>query len=202
MDFIVVTAVIAAILMISRAANNPFVAPISLFTISLALYAFGSLNLLNVGIYIVTGGLFILIAVQLIKAKKLAKTLPSLRNFFSPGISMSLAGVSLSYIFTRALQFHSWDEFSHWGFVSKATYLFDSLSPLNPAQIQFRSYPPSVTLFEYYISKLGFTWSEANVFWAYQILIISVIYPFIAKIQWKNKLQIVLASVASMHSSM
>jgi hypothetical protein len=84
------------------------------------------------------------------------------------------------------MQLSSWDEFSHWGTIVKATYLYDAVGPYNPVELGFRSYPPSLSLFEYFVTKLGGPWLEGNIFWAYQLIIWSLFTPFFAQLTWRR----------------
>lgn len=184
MDLLLTFSYLTALIIFSQNRKNPFLFPILIFSTSLILVVFGLVDKLFLGLtFVITA-----ICLGLAKTAKAA----NVKNIFSgifrnPANLFLLFGVLGSYAFTRTLGFHSWDEFSHWGYVVKATWTFDLLSPTNPAQIAFRSYPPSVTAFEYFITKTGGEWTESNVFWAYQIIIISLVYPFINRIVWKSK---------------
>lgn len=184
MDFLITLAYLTSLLIFTQNHKTPFLFPILIFSTSLFLVVFGLLDKLFLGLIIVVTA----ICLEIIKTAKDANLKKILSGIFrNPANLFLLFGLLGSYAFTRTLGFHSWDEFSHWGYVVKATWIFDLLSPTNPAQIAFRSYPPSVTAFEYFITKIGGEWTESNVFWAYQLLIISLVYPFINKIPWNSK---------------
>jgi hypothetical protein len=119
----------------------------------------------------------------LIKDKELVSHLKSL---LTPGLAIFFSLALFSFLLTRGMQLSSWDEFSHWGTIVKATFLFDAVGPYNPVELGFRSYPPSLSLFEYFVTKLGGSWLEGNIFWAYQLIIWSLFTPFLAQLTWRR----------------
>lgn len=69
---------------------------------------------------------------------------------------------------TAPAQFHSWDEFSHWGTVIRAISAADTFH-LNPNPLYFQDYPPGLALFAYHVLELvGFT--EGHVYFSYVLL--------------------------------
>jgi hypothetical protein len=160
--------------------------PTAVFGITAVLYTFGIFNLLLVGFWVVLAGIALatLISVALlIKEKEL---LPHLKSLLSPGLAIFVSLALFSFLLTRGMQLSSWDEFSHWGTIVKATFLFDAVGPYNPVELGFRSYPPSLSLFEYFVTKLGGAWLEGNIFWAYQLIIWSLFTPFFAQLTWRR----------------
>lgn len=77
------------------------------------------------------------------------------------------------------MQFYEWDEFTHWGPIVKAMYLFDELGINSPVTLNNPHYPPALSVFSYLIVKIGGDWNEANVFWAYQLIFIALTIPLI-----------------------
>ncbi len=86
-------------------------------------------------------------------------------------LAVSLALLFLfiqSALLTAPAQFHSWDEFSHWGTVIRTIFTADTFH-LNPNPLYFQDYPPGLALFAYHVLKLvGF--SEGNVYFSYVLL--------------------------------
>jgi hypothetical protein len=160
--------------------------PTSIFGITAVLYVFSLFDQLLLGFWVVlaTIGLATMAsAVLLIKDKELVS---HLKTLLSPGLAIFLALALFSYLLTRGMQLSSWDEFSHWGTIVKATFLYDAVGPYNPVELGFRSYPPSLSLFEYFVTKLGGPWLEGNIFFAYQLIIWSLFTPFLAQLTWRN----------------
>jgi hypothetical protein len=160
--------------------------PTSIFGITAVLYVFSLFDQLLLGFWVVLGviGLAtIASAVLLIKDKELVS---HLKTLLSPGLAIFLSLALFSYLLTRGMQLSSWDEFSHWGTIVKATFLYDAVGPYNPVELGFRSYPPSLSLFEYFVTKLGGPWLEGNIFFAYQLIIWSLFTPFLAQLSWRR----------------
>ena len=160
--------------------------PTAIFGITAVLYLFGLFNQLLLGFWVVLtaiGLATIASAILLIKTKELVS---HLRSLLSPGLAIFLTLGLFSFLLTRGMQLSSWDEFSHWGTIVKATYLYDAVGPYNPVTLDFRSYPPSLSLFEYFVTKLGGAWLEGNIFFAYQLIIWSLFTPFLSQLTWRR----------------
>jgi hypothetical protein len=160
--------------------------PTAVFGITAVLYIFGIFNLLLVGFWVVLAVVAlatVLSVALLIKNKEL---LAHAKSLLSPGLAIFVSLALYSFLLTRGMQLSSWDEFSHWGTIVKATFLFDAVGPYNPVELGFRSYPPSLSLFEYFVTKLGGAWLEGNIFWAYQLIIWSLFTPFLAQLTWRR----------------
>jgi hypothetical protein len=167
--------------------SSPLISlPTAIFGITAVLYLFGLFNQLLLGFWVVLtaiGLATIASAILLIKDKELVS---HLRSLLSPGLAIFLTLGLFSFLLTRGMQLSSWDEFSHWGTIVKATYLYDAVGPYNPVTLDFRSYPPSLSLFEYFVTKLGGPWLEGNIFFAYQLIIWSLFTPFLAQLTWRR----------------
>jgi hypothetical protein len=160
--------------------------PTTIFGITAILYTFSLFNQLLIGFWFVLAVIALATlasAVLLIKEKEL---LSHLKSLLSPGLAIFIFLALFSFLLTRGMQLSSWDEFSHWGTIVKATYLYDAVGPYNPVDLGFRSYPPSLSLFEYFVTKLGGPWLEGNIFWAYQLIIWSLFTPFLAQLTWRR----------------
>ena len=166
--------------------------PTAIFGITLVLYLFSLFNQLLIGFWVVLaviGLATIASCVLLVKDKQL---LSHLRSLLSPGLAIFLAFALFSFLLSRGMQLSSWDEFSHWGTIVKATFLYDAIGPYNPVALDFRSYPPSLSLFEYFVTKLGGAWLEGNLFFAYQLIIWSLFTPFLAQLTWRRWGQVIV----------
>jgi hypothetical protein len=160
--------------------------PTAIFALTAVLYCFALFDLLWIGFWVVLATVALATAaclIPLIRKKELAT---HLRSMLSPGLAIFLLLALFSFFLTRGLQLSSWDEFSHWGTIVRATFLHDAVGPYNPVDLMFRSYPPSLSLFEYFVTKLGGSWLEGNIFWAYQLIIWSLFTPFLAQLAWRD----------------
>jgi hypothetical protein len=160
--------------------------PTAVFAITAVLYIFGLLNLLLVGFWVVLAVIAMATGVSLALLIREKELLSHFKSLLSPGLAIFVSLALFSFLLTRGMQLSSWDEFSHWGTIVKATFLFDAVGPYNPVELGFRSYPPSLSLFEYFVTKLGGAWLEGNIFWAYQLIIWSLFTPFLAQLTWRR----------------
>lgn len=160
--------------------------PTAVFAITAALYVFGIFNILLVGFWVVLAVIALATGLSLALLIRERGLLSHLKSLLSPGLAIFVSLALFSFLLTRGMQLSSWDEFSHWGTIVKATFLFDAVGPYNPVELGFRSYPPSLSLFEYFVTKLGGAWLEGNIFWAYQLITWSLFTPFLAQLTWRR----------------
>ena len=160
--------------------------PTAIFALTSVLYTFSLFNQLLLGFWVVLTVIALSTIVSVVLLIKEREFVSHLKSWFSPGLVIFVALALFSFLLTRGMQLSSWDEFSHWGTIVKATYLYDAVGPYNPVDLSFRSYPPSLSLFEYFVTKLGGPWLEGNIFWAYQLIIWSLFTPFFAQLTWRR----------------
>ena len=186
--FVVLSVLLAAAFSLSYLIRSSLLIslPTTVFGITAVLYAFGIFDLLLVGFWVVLAGIALATAVSLALLIKNKELLSHLKSLLSPGLAIFVSLALFSFLLTRGMQLSSWDEFSHWGTIVKATFLFDAVGPYNAVELGFRSYPPSLSLFEYFVTRLGGAWLEGNIFWAYQLIIWSLFTPFFAQLTWRR----------------
>jgi hypothetical protein len=160
--------------------------PTAIFGITAVLYVFSLFNQLLLGFWVVLAIIGLATTVSVLLLIKDKELVSHLKTLLSPGLAIFLSLALFSYLLTRGMQLSSWDEFSHWGTIVKATFLYDAVGPYNPVELGFRSYPPSLSLFEYFVAKLGGSWLEGNIFFAYQLIIWSLFTPFLAQLRWRR----------------
>ena len=159
------------------------VLPSTIFAIAIALYAFSLANALLAGfvaVLAIVAGL-VVAAVVHHGPRGILRAAPAQ---FSPALVLFLVFALGTFILSRGLHLGSWDEFTQWGASVKAVVLRDAIGPYNPIDLAFRSYPPAMTMFEYFALKLGGGWSESNLFWSYQLMFGSLFLPFIGTAPW------------------
>jgi hypothetical protein len=195
MTFLIVLAVVvAAAFSLSYLIRSSLLIslPTALFGITAVLYLFAVSNMLFVGFWVVLAGVATATLVSVAMLIKDRELVAHLKSLLTPGLAIFFSLALFSFLLTRGMQLSSWDEFSHWGTIVKATFLFDAVGPYNPVELGFRSYPPSLSLFEYFVTKLGGSWLEGNIFWAYQLIIWSLFTPFLAQLTWRRWGQILV----------
>jgi hypothetical protein len=189
MTFVIVMAiVVAAAFSLSYLIRSSLLIslPTAIFGITALLYIFSLFNQLLLGFWMVLAAIAVATIASVALLINEREFVSHLKSLLSPGLVIFVFLALFSFLLTRGMQLSSWDEFSHWGTIVKATYLYDAVGPYNPVDLGFRSYPPSLSLFEYFVTKLGGPWLEGNIFWAYQLIIWSLFMPFFAQLTWRR----------------
>lgn len=157
--------------------GNMFI--LTILSIIVILYLFGLFNLLSAGVYLIeimSIGILIYECIYFYKNKN--KVLPTIVN--KENIIFTLMFIGLSVIHSGRM-ISTWDEFSHWGDVVKAMFTINDFSTSSKSMSQFQSYPPAMSLFQYFFMKIGNNYIESNLYIAYQLFFVSLIMPFISK---------------------
>ena len=157
--------------------------PFSLLSIVLIQLSFGLFGLLRVGFWLtlLLGGLTWLAVLILLLQKK---TLPDFRiRFVDTPFLLFLALCVLLLILNKGKMLASWDEFSHWGDVVIMMLTQDVLSIDPSAHCSFPEYPPALSLFEYFFSRLGMLFSgeiqEWLLYYAHQLFLFLLFFPLL-----------------------
>jgi hypothetical protein len=194
--FIVMAIVVAAAFSLSYLIRSSLLIsiPTAIFGTTAVLYTFSLFNQLLLGFWVVLAVIALATLVSFVLLFKERDLVSHLKSLLSPGLAIFVFLALFSFLLTRGMQLSSWDEFSHWGTIVKATFLYDAVGPYNPVELNFRSYPPSLSLFEYFVTKLGGSWLEGNIFWAYQLIIWSLFTPFFAQLTWRRWAQLLIVT--------
>ncbi|MHC1773623.1 MAG: hypothetical protein AB9907_18165 [Flexilinea sp.] len=81
------------------------------------------------------------------------------------------------------------DEFSHWGLVVKNMVIFDAFGYIKGGTTMFPSYPPAISLLQYFFIRLGSGFHEASLYQALDIMAVSTFMPLFKSIplkKWKH----------------
>lgn len=166
--------------------------PFAIFGIVLVLYVFGLANQMLLGLAVIYALSLAAIFLAIWSSKK-KSDFALFKQLNAPWFGFFLGFSILSFALSRSRYFAIWDEFSHWGTVVKAMYEQNSLSPFNSADLLFRSYPPSASIFEYFVARGSAEFSEGDVIWALQLLAISFTVAFLANSTWKRVIPALIA---------
>jgi hypothetical protein len=154
-----------------------------IFTIISFLYIFGLFNSLLFGFYFIFVCSIILTILAIYLTRKEFKWV--FAQIFSPSFIIFLFMFTLLGYLSRSWLFSEWDEYSHWGIFAKAMYFENKF----PAQVDFviiwPHYPPGMTIFQYYVTKLA-GYSERAVFFAQNIVVLSAAVATLGAINWKK----------------
>ena len=112
--------------------------------------------------------------------------------FFTPGfVIFCVFFLGLIYIHYCRLT-NGFDEFSHWIDSVREMVILDDFGTAPGAQTLFASYPPGMSLFQYFVQKVCLLVSPNSGFreWlcypAYQLLAFSFVFPLLKKVTWKT----------------
>lgn len=151
---------------------------LDLFLIIFLMYVLGIFLPLNIAFYIV----IVLSIVGFIYAfykKKIDKD----KIFSFPLYVFIVLFIILSLI-NVGKGFHNVDEYTHWGDIVYAMFYGNKLSAFNTLDGWYSSYPPAISLFQYFfVEMLGY--SEGILYFAYQLFGLSLILPFLDKVKGK-----------------
>lgn len=110
----------------------------------------------------------------------------TLINLFTPAFFIFSFLTILIWYINRGALLTSWDEFSHWGRVVKATYFSNQLSIYTNIDLGFRSYPPALSLFQYFLLSIRGAWNEADLIRSYSILSVILFLPFMRNLKFNS----------------
>ena len=78
-----------------------------------------------------------------------------IHNIITPGMIIFGILTIIIFIFERGRMIAEWDEFSHWGSVVKSMFLTNGLSVKEGSSLMFKSYPPAISIFEYFFQVIN-----------------------------------------------
>jgi len=148
--------------------------PISFMLIILYLYIFSIFDQLKLGVNSFIIGLVLILIVSKIRKNDFVASARIL-EFKNTEIIIYIFLAIGTFLNSSSMRFKDWDEFSHWGPTVKSMYLFDAIGPYSPAVLVFPEAPPGLSLFPYWITQTSSIWQESLVYWAYQLLAISLL---------------------------
>jgi len=158
----------------------------------LALYASALVGALKPGAWIIfSGGLGALVATMVPLRAGLAA---ARRTAADPGIAILVVCALLFWIRMHNAAYHNWDEFSHWGVVTKEILRLDGL-PISSSPLMFLSYPPGAALFQYYFALFA-GYSEGLTIFAQAIVTLSMLALLLQGLDWSRPVAIVATSLA------
>ncbi len=139
------------------------------------LYLFGLFGLLKLAVYVVVmasfilGILGVLIYIRMTYKNGMFKQLVALKKIPSlllrslPFIVFISGSAVIVYITIGKVP-TTWDEFTHWALSAKAMFLHDSFATDPSFGVMFTSYPPAMTLFQYFMQVCNNMFRETKSF--------------------------------------
>lgn len=110
------------------------------------------------------------------------------KNIFTPGFLAFIIIFACVCLFNFGRVAYYWDEFSHWADIVKVMTTLNDFGTNPESYSIFRSYPPGMSLFQYYALKLSewttsVPFNEWQLYAAYQIFLFSFMLPFIKELK-------------------
>ena len=183
------------------------VLPISCMGIILTLFLFGIFNILKAGAIVVCALalLFYVYTIYWIVKNNPKETLKAkIFNLVTPGsVVFAIFSILLAYWNQDRLATKT-DEFSHWLDTVVIMSQIDAFGTAPGSTAVFPSYPPAMSLFQYLLEKLNMlctgAFSEWKTYYAYQLLAVAVMLPFIKtkKEAISNKIATVVLWIAAL----
>ncbi len=176
--------------------------PISAMGIILFLFLTGMVNILGIGwilVCIIAVGLYGYSIYWLIKKHSRDSLKESCFNLFTPGfIVFAILTVMIAYFNQDRLATHT-DEFSHWMDIVMIMTGINGFGTTAGSGAIFPSYPPAMSLFQYLMEKINMAitgdFSEWKVYFAYQLLAVSIMLPFV-KVKGHSVVQKVVSVIS------
>jgi hypothetical protein len=162
----------------------------AIFLISIWGFFFGLLGNLNLAMETLVVFVGLILIILSVKSNGFRSQL--IKSSYAPS---TIAFVSLSLISlykSKDWVLSQWDEFSHWGVVVKAMHEYSALGPETPVELWAGNYPPGISLFQYFVMDFSAEWREGLLFWATQLIVISIIVSVLAKSSYKYLSEIAL----------
>ncbi len=176
--------------------------PISAMGIILFLFLTGMVNILGIGwilVCIIAVGLYGYSIYWLIKKHSRDSLKESCFNLFTPGfIVFAILTVMIAYFNQDRLATHT-DEFSHWMDIVMIMTGINGFGTTAGSGAIFPSYPPAMSLFQYLMEKINMAitgdFSEWKVYFAYQLLAVSIMLQFV-KVKGHSVVQKVVSVIS------
>lgn len=126
---------------------------------------------------------FIFFVKAYLKNHKILKEILLIQGLLLMGVFLAF---SLFLNYGRMLSI--WDELTHWGSVIKNMYFLDALGTFKEASGSVGSYPPGISLFQYFLIRPFSEFTEFPAYIASNILFFSLITIFLKKFNLRNVL--------------
>lgn len=180
--------------------------PLTTCSIVIILFLAGICGFLKGGVYIVLFiclGLYIFSGVWLTYKKQWKNFF---RKFFTPGFVCFIVLFLFLTFLNRGKLAVIWDEFSHWALSVKSMVRINDFGTAANSGVLFKSYPPAMTLFQYFVQRISIliapmiVFNEWRLYFAYQIFFLTFLFPFFKNITYKQWL-LIFVSVVTIYLS-
>lgn len=174
------------------------VLPITCIGMVLLLFLFGILGHLKLGFYVILAiafAIYLFTAIYLLKHKSYKIFF---QNMITPGSIIFLIAFCVLSVLNYGRLASVWDEFSHWMDIVKVMASLDDFGTNPAAHSLAVSYPPGMSLFQYFLQKCCLlvhpdgVFNEWRAYLAYHILFFGISAPFFQECSFKKPFGILL----------
>ena len=166
--------------------KNEYVIPITCMSMGVLLFLFGTAGFLRAGMYVLLALSAASVAISVWICARRGSWHETAGNLFTPAAVLFVAAYLIAGFCCSGWLAHSWDEFSHWATTVKAMTYINNFGTNPAAHSMFPSYPPAMSLFQYFYQVLyqllsdpdGF--SEWRLLFAYQVYVAALLVPFLS----------------------
>ncbi len=155
------------------------------------LYLCSLCGILLISAYVLFVGGFIALVASMVTARK--RLGDFIKQLLQPGFVFFVLAALVLYPLTKPVVMTSWDEFSHWGLITKYLLQTNHL-PIADSVVKFIHYPPGTALFQYFIARFS-GGSEGVIYYGHLLLLASCMVVAVKNIPWKKFGILVLAMV-------
>lgn len=160
------------------------VLPTTVLSMTFIMYICSILGFLKIGYYAVLVMAIIGVLGTLYFIWKYKKDF--LDRYLTPGFFFFILFFGFIWWAHRGRLLTQWDEFSHWGLTVKNMFTLDVLGNQEIATTTFKSYPPAIALFQYFLQKLSGVFIEGNLYRAINVFNIALLIPILKHSSWKQ----------------
>ncbi len=166
------------------------VLPLTCTGIVLVGFVFGVVGLLPVGVYVtLAAAVAAFVAVVYLLVRNGVEEFK--KRFFTPGFFIFAALYAFLVVINYGMRLSAWDEFSHWGDIVKVMTTLGGFGTVPLSDSMFPEYPPAMALFQYcceriYMLVSGESMAEWILYFAYQILMFALFFPFLKRFDLKR----------------
>lgn len=116
------------------------------------------------------------------------------KNFFSNGFYIFVTFYIVVFVFDLNRKFTVWDEYSHWGVMVKEMFRLDKFySTKLSTLLVHKDYPPMISIYELFYSKLTFSFKEEVLIKALRLFNVCLIILFLEN--FSNKIKSIIKSI-------
>ena len=122
-------------------------------------------------------------------------------NLFTPGFVIFTVAFALFAVCNKGKLVHEMDAFSHWGDVVKSMTLLDDFGTNAASLTEFKSYPPGISLFQYFYEKTGSLlhggtrYTEWFLYHAYQVMLAAFVAPVFSRLSHRKPATALICSI-------